>query len=148
MDSPYYTIINTVERAYKLFFEILNNELDKLSIPDLNGTQGLILYNIGDQVVSIGELTSRGMYQGSNISYNIKKLLKGGYLEQLPSQHDKRSFYVRLSPKGVETFHKIETSLKNQEDSVLKLVRAKRLNTLLKGLRDLESVLIQYAAQK
>ncbi len=45
-------------------------------------------------------MVERGYYQGSNVSYNIKKLTDYGYLDQERAQHDKRSVTVKLTDKG------------------------------------------------
>ena len=62
--------------------------------------QGLILYNIGDDSLTVGDLTHRGYYLGSNVSYNLKKLVENGYLDQERSRHDRRSSRVQLTEKG------------------------------------------------
>ena len=62
----------------------------------------MILYNIGDDDLTVGELTIRGYYLGSNVSYNVKKMVENDYLVQERSVHDKRSIRVRLSEKGRE----------------------------------------------
>jgi DNA-binding MarR family transcriptional regulator len=50
----------------------------------------------------VGELTARGYYLGSNVSYNLKKLVETGYIENERSTHDKRSVRVKLSDKGTK----------------------------------------------
>jgi DNA-binding MarR family transcriptional regulator len=45
-------------------------------------------------------LTLRGCYLGSNVSYNVKKMVENGYLVQERSVHDRRSIHVRLTDKG------------------------------------------------
>jgi DNA-binding MarR family transcriptional regulator len=62
----------------------------------------MILYNIGDDEMTVGELTIRGYYLGSNVSYNVKKMVENEYLIQERSLHDKRSIRVRLSDKGLK----------------------------------------------
>jgi DNA-binding MarR family transcriptional regulator len=97
----YLEVISFVERLHRHFLEVVKIELDSLQIHDINSVQALILFNIGDQEVSIGELTERGFYLGSNVSYNVRKLVETGYLEQERSVHDRRSHRVRLTtPKG------------------------------------------------
>jgi DNA-binding MarR family transcriptional regulator len=77
-------------------------ELDGLGIHDINNVQGLMLFNIGDAEMTVGELTLRGCYLGSNVSYNVKKLVENGYLAQERSVHDRRSIHVRLTEKGAK----------------------------------------------
>jgi DNA-binding MarR family transcriptional regulator len=50
--------------------------------------------------VTAGELKSRGYYQGSNVSYNLKKLVEMGYMHHQRCEIDRRSVRVRLTEKG------------------------------------------------
>src|SRR5579884_3322714 len=100
MNSAYLEVISLVERLHRHFLEVVKLELDGLGIHDINNVQGMMLFNIGDAEMSVGELTLRGCYLGSNVSYNVKKLVENGYLEQHRSVHDRRSIHVRLSEKG------------------------------------------------
>ncbi len=97
---PYYASILLIERLHRHFLELVKAELDRRRILDINNVQGLILYNIGDDEMTVGELTLRGYYLGSNVSYNVKKMVENGYLVQERSMHDRRSTRVRLSDKG------------------------------------------------
>lgn len=100
MRHPYYESLLLVERVHRHFLEVVKLELDRLGIQDINNVQALILHNIGDDEMSVGELTARGFYLGSNVSYNVKKMVENGYLIQEPSPHDRRSSRVSLSDKG------------------------------------------------
>jgi DNA-binding MarR family transcriptional regulator len=100
MKAEYLETIGLIERLHRHFLEIVKLELDGLGIHDINNVQGLILYNIGDAVMTVGELTLRGCYLGSNVSYNVKKMVENDYLVQERSEHDRRSIHVRLSDKG------------------------------------------------
>ena len=100
MSNAYLEVISLVERLHRHFLEVVKLELDGLRIHDINNVQGLMLFNIGDAEMSVGELTLRGCYLGSNVSYNVKKLVENGYLEQERSVHDRRSIHVRLTDKG------------------------------------------------
>ena len=93
-------MILLVERLHRHFLDVVKLELDSLGIRDSNNVQALMLFNIGDMEMTVGELTLRGCYLGSNVSYNLKKLVENGYVEQARSQHDRRSVHVRLTPKG------------------------------------------------
>src|SRR5258708_12808519 len=100
MKAEYLETIGLIERLHRHFLEIVKLELDGLGIHDINNVQGLILYNIGDAEMTVGELTLRGCYLGSNVSYNVKKMVENGYLIQERSEHDRRTIHVRLSDKG------------------------------------------------
>src|SRR5204862_7792961 len=85
---------------HRQFLEVVKLELDALGIHDVNNVQAMMLFNMGDTEISVGELTSRGYYLGSNVSYNVKKLSESGYLINERSVHDRRSIRVRLTQKG------------------------------------------------
>lgn len=102
MDHPYYHSILLIERLHRYFLEVVKTELERLGIRDINNVQSLILYNIGNDELTVGELTARGYYLGSNVSYNVKKMVENGYLDQARSPHDRRSVRVKLSAKGHE----------------------------------------------
>ncbi len=96
----YYETIHLIERLHRQFLDLLKIELDRSGVQDINNVQSLILFNIADDELTVGELTARGYYLGSNVSYNLKKLVENGYLHQERSVHDRRSIRVRLSDKG------------------------------------------------
>jgi DNA-binding MarR family transcriptional regulator len=112
--QPYYDSILLIERLHRHFLEVLKTELDRLGIQDINNVQSLILYNIGDDELTVGELTARGYYLGSNVSYNVKKMVENGYLGQERSPHDRRSVRVRLSDKGLDLRDKISSMFERQ----------------------------------
>jgi len=62
--------------------------------------QALLMFNIGENEVTAGELKSRGYYQGSNVSYNLKKLVELGYMHHQRCEIDRRAVRVRLTEKG------------------------------------------------
>ena len=100
--NAYFNIISLVERLHRQFLELVKLELEGLGIHDINNVQGMMLFSIGDAEMTVGELTLRGCYLGSNVSYNVKKMVENGYLVQERSLHDRRSIHVRLSEKGCE----------------------------------------------
>ena len=100
MNNGYLEVISLVERLHRHFLEVVKLELDGLQVHDINNVQGLMLFNIGDAEMTVGELTLRGCYLGSNVSYNVKKMVDNGYLVQERSVHDRRSIRVKLTDKG------------------------------------------------
>ena len=100
MTNSYLETISLVERLHRHFLEVVKLELDGLGIHDINNVQGMMLFNIGNAEMTVGELTLRGCYLGSNVSYNVKKMVENGYLVQERSVHDRRSIHVRLTDKG------------------------------------------------
>jgi len=102
MKNAYLELISLVERLHRHFLELVKLELDGLGLDDINNIQGMMLFNIGDSQMTVGELTLRGCYLGSNVSYNVKKMVENGYLVQRRSLHDRRSIHVRLTDKGIK----------------------------------------------
>src|SRR6201997_5854074 len=102
MKAAYLETIGLIERLHRHFLEIVKLELDGLGIHDINNVQGLILFNIGDAEMTVGELILRGCYLGSNVSHNVKKMVENEYLAHERSVHDRRSIHVRLTEKGVK----------------------------------------------
>jgi DNA-binding MarR family transcriptional regulator len=100
LKSIYLESILLIERLHRRFLDVVKSKLDRLKIDDINNVQTLILYNISDDKLTIGELTNRGYYLGTNVSYNVKNLVENGYLIQEKAPHDKRSTRVSLSEKG------------------------------------------------
>ena len=118
MTTPYYEAIQLTERLHRYFLDVLKAELDRNGTQDINNVQSMILYNIGEDELTVGELTLRGYYLGSNVSYNVKKMVENGYLVQERSVHDKRSIRVRLSDKGIALRQLIEAMLKRHEEKL------------------------------
>ena len=100
MSKEYIDLTLLIERLHRRFLDVLRTELKRIGIRDINGVQALILANIGDDEIVIRDLIERGYYQGSNVSYNIKKLTDYGYLDQERALHAKRSITVKLTDKG------------------------------------------------
>ena len=109
MKSSYLETISLIERLHRQCLEVVKAELDRLGIRDLNNVQALIIFNIGQEELTVGELTQRGYYLGSNVSYNVKKMVENGYLIQERSPHDRRSFHVRCSDRGLEIFRQLDS---------------------------------------
>ncbi|EEW25425.1 MarR family winged helix-turn-helix transcriptional regulator [Rhodobacter ferrooxidans] len=89
-----------VERLHRLLLDVVKDEFERLNLLEINPVQALLLFNIGENEVTAGELKSRGYYQGSNVSYNLKKLVELGYMHHQRSEIDRRSVRVKLTEKG------------------------------------------------
>jgi DNA-binding MarR family transcriptional regulator len=111
---PYYEAILLIERVHRHFLEVVKVDLDRQGIQDINNIQSLILYNIAQDEMTVGELTARGYYLGTNVSYNVKKMVEDGYLLQERSPHDRRSVRVKLSDKGLALHKKLSEFFEKQ----------------------------------
>lgn len=98
--TGYLDMLGLVERLHRLLLDVIKDEFERLGIVEVNPVQGLLLFNIGENEVSAGELKTRGFYQGSNVSYNLKKLVEAGYMHHQRSEVDRRSVRVKLTEKG------------------------------------------------
>ena len=106
----YLESLTLVERLHRRLLDVIKDEFDRRGRSDVNSVQALLLYNIGDRELTAGELRTRGYYLGSNVSYNVKKLVEMGYLHHARSRVDRRSVRISLAEKGREV-HKIVASL-------------------------------------
>lgn len=96
----YLDALSLVERLHRLLLDVIKDEFERVGVIEINAVQALLLFNIGDNEVTAGELKTRGYYQGSNVSYNLKKLVDMGYMHHQRCEIDRRSVRVRLTEKG------------------------------------------------
>ncbi|MGL5117004.1 MAG: transcriptional regulator LdtR [Beijerinckiaceae bacterium] len=106
----YLESLKLVERLHRRLLDVIKDEFDRRGRSDVNSVQALLLYNIGDKELTAGELRTRGYYLGSNVSYNVKKLVEMGYLHHARSRVDRRSVRISLTEKG-QAVHDIVASL-------------------------------------
>ena len=143
MKQAYLSTINSLERMHRQFLEVIKIELDNTDVRDINNVQALILYNIGGDELTVGELTLRGYYLGSNVSYNVKKMTENGYLHQERSSHDRRSVRVKLTEKGLALSRALETMFERHSDEVSNNLDTETLAQANETLRNIESFWLQ-----
>ncbi len=100
LQTEYLRALTLVERLHRQLLDVIKDELDRRGQSDINSVQALLIFNIGDQELTAGELRSRGHYLGSNVSYNLKKLVEAGYIHHERSDVDRRSVRVSLTQTG------------------------------------------------
>jgi DNA-binding MarR family transcriptional regulator len=98
----YLEALTLIERLHRRLLDVIKDEFDRRGRSDINAVQALLLYNIGDKELTAGELRTRGYYLGSNVSYNVKKLVEMGYLHHARSRVDRRSVRISLTEIGKE----------------------------------------------
>ncbi|ATX67898.1 MarR family winged helix-turn-helix transcriptional regulator [Roseinatronobacter bogoriensis] len=138
--SRYLDNLALLERLHRLMLDVIKDEFERLGVMTINPVQALLLFNIGDNEVTAGELKSRGYYQGSNVTYNLKKLVELGYMHHQRCAVDKRSVRVRLTPQGQEVRDKLadmfsQHARKMQQDEI---VDYSTLDTVARSLKKLE----------
>ena len=145
MKKEYLELTRLIERLHRRFLDVVRAELNRQGVRDINGVQALLLANIGDEEIIIRDLIERGYYQGSNVSYNIKKMVEMGYLDQERSAHDKRSVSIKLTEKArklVGFIHDLEE--RNAQAMSEKGVTVEDLEALSNGLRSVERTWTDY----
>ncbi len=105
VQSLYLEALTLVERLHRRLLDVIKDEFDRRGRADINSVQALLLYNIGDKELTAGELRTRGYYLGSNVSYNLKKLVELGFLDHQRSRVDRRSVRIRLTSQGQEILY-------------------------------------------
>ena len=104
----YLDALTLVERLHRRLLDVIKDEFDRMGRSDINSVQALLLFNIGDSELTAGELRTRGYYLGSNVSYNLKKLVEMGFLDHQRSRVDRRSVRIKLTDKGIEVRDAVE----------------------------------------
>ena len=101
--QPHYLeALTLIERLHRRLLDVIKDEFDRRGRADINAVQALLLFNIGDKELTAGELRTRGYYLGSNVSYNLKKLVEMGFLDHQRSRVDRRSVRIKLTEKGAD----------------------------------------------
>ena len=138
--GEYLQALRLVERLHRLLLDVIKDEFDRRGRSDINSVQALLLYNIGDKELTAGELRTRGYYLGSNVSYNLKKLVEMGFLDHQRSRVDRRSVRIRLTPKGQEVRHIVEALYDKHVKTVEQVggISSEEFATLNKSLHRLE----------
>ena len=108
--GSYLEALHLVERLHRRLLDVIKDEFERRGREDVNSVQALLLYNIGDKELTASELRTKGYYLGSNVSYNVKKLVEAGYLHHARSKTDRRSVRISLTDKGRQV-HDIIQSL-------------------------------------
>ena len=138
--SGYLEALALIERLHRLLLDVIKDEFERIGKFDVNPVQALLLFNIGSKVMTAGELKNRGYYQGSNVSYNLKKLVETGYIDHQRCDIDRRSVRVRLTEKGIEVHRMVaELFQRHAEDlGTSGRLRADGIEGMNRDLRSVE----------
>ncbi len=136
----YLEALTLVERLHRRLLDVIKDEFDRRGRSDINAVQALLLYNIGDKELTAGELRTRGYYLGSNVSYNLKKLVELGFLDHQRSRVDRRSVRIKLTDKGGEVREVVEQLYQKHVRTVEQVggINTDEFTTLNKSLHRLE----------
>jgi DNA-binding MarR family transcriptional regulator len=136
----YLDALTLVERLHRRLLDVIKDEFDRRGRSDINSVQALLLYNIGDKELTAGELRTRGYYLGSNVSYNLKKLVEMGFLDHQRSRVDRRSVRIKLTDKGADVRAIVDALYQKHVRTVEQVggISAEEFATLNKSLHRLE----------
>src|ERR1700746_589561 len=136
----YLDALTLVERLHRRLLDVIKDEFDRRGRADINSVQALLLYNIGDKELTAGELRTRGYYLGSNVSYNLKKLVEMGFLDHQRSPIDRPSVRIKLTEKGREVREIVDALYQKHVRTVEQVggINSDEFTTLNKSLHRLE----------
>ena len=95
------------ESISRLFLKQVSWQLKKHRVKDLNAVQAIVLLKMGNQEMSVGELESRGIYLGTNPSYNLHALIDNGYLDCFQELTDGRVRIIKATHKGLALYEQL-----------------------------------------
>ena len=147
--TGYLDTLSLVERLHRLLLDVIKDEFERVGLLEINAVQALLLFNVGEHEVTAGELKSRGYYQGSNVSYNLKKLVEMGYMHHQRCEIDRRSVRVRLTPQGRKVSDIVASLFDRHAEGleakmVLGIEAVEDINTALKRLERFWTDQIRY----
>ena len=136
----YLEALTLVERLHRRLLDVIKDEFDRQGCSDINAVQALLLYNLGDAELTAGELRTRGYYLGSNVSYNLKKLVDMGYIHHQRSRTDRRSVRVSLTDEGKDVARTVDELYERHTQSLEKIgeIDTTSFQQLNKSLQKLE----------
>src|SRR5919107_4497181 len=136
----YLDALTLVERLHRRLLDVIKDEFDRRGRSDINSVQALLLYNVGDKELTAGELRTRGYYLGSNVSYNLKKLVEMGFLDHQRSRVDRRSVRLQLTQKGQDVRDIVDALYQKHVRTIEQVggITADEFATLNKSLHRLE----------
>ena len=138
--SLFLDCLRLVERLHRRQLDVVRACLEKIGKSDINSVQALLIYNIGSSEMTAGELRTRGYYLGSNVSYNLKKLVEQGYLSHEKAEHDRRAVKIALTEKGVAVRDAVDALFTEHLSELLddELLKPDDLAALRRHLRNME----------
>lgn len=116
----YIEMLGYVERLHRLMLDLIKAELESKEILTVSSVQALLIYNIGSSELTAGELKTRGYYLGSNVSYNLKKLVEMNYVSYEKSHIDRRSVRIKLTEEGEKIAKMVEELYTRHTENIVR----------------------------
>ena len=99
----YNKTLSIISKIHSLSSIFLKKELEEKGLKELVSSHGNILFQLSvNEQLSMTEIASRIHRDKSTTTVLVKKLEKEGYVERIKNQDDNRSFYLKLTEKGLQ----------------------------------------------
>ncbi len=147
--ETYLQSLRLLERLHRQLLDVIKDDLERNGRNEINSVQALLMFNIGSSEVTAGELRTRGHYLGSNVSYNLKKLVEAGYIRHERCSVDRRAVRISLTDRGRKLCDELNALFDRQVGSLdpvanVKLDDLERMNVALARLERYWSDHIRY----
>lgn len=120
-ERGYLETLSLIERLHRLLLDVIKDDFERMGASDVNAVQALLLYNIGDSELTAGELRTKGYYQGSNVSYNLKKMVELGYIHHERCVMDRRAVRIKLTAEGQDIRDRVRNLFAKHTDDIAQL---------------------------
>lgn len=116
--EAYRNFLGVVENMHYRLLDVIKYEIDRQARTEMTAIQALLLYHIGNETVSATDLRRRGYYMGSNVSYNLKKLIDGGFIDHQRSKADRRAVQIKLTQAGLKIHDVVKKLFERQANAI------------------------------
>ncbi len=124
--ETYLQSLRLLERLHRQLLDVIKDDLERNGRNEINSVQALLMFNIGESEVTAGELRTRGHYLGSNVSYNLKKLVEAGYIRHERCNVDRRAVRISLTEKGKDLCDELNALWARQVGSLAPVANVQR----------------------
>jgi len=135
--DPFLKVLRPLVETYFAFLDTGSSHLRSLG---LTGSQFDVIVTLGDTTgMTCKELSEKTLVTKGTLTGVLDRLTKKGMIVRAPSREDRRSIFVRLTPKGDALFHKVFPAhvryMKPYFERALTAAEATTLRTLLLRLK-------------
>lgn len=146
-------LLQVIEKIDHLRHLLVQEALDRADLSGVTSVQGYIVARIEDSDrVPAGDFYRRGLYLGSNVSYNLNKLIEANLLTKFQDKDDKRVFRVSITSAGKEVRRVVRATERQLADRLAKVMgQPLDLPAFHRNLNELENFLsheLRYRVEK
>lgn len=143
-DVPTFTnVLQIIEKIDHLRHALVQEALDRAGHESITSVQAYLVSRLeDDDRIAAGDLRKRGLYLGSNPSYNLSKLIDWGYLKNNKDKDDKRVSRISITTAGKDIRRIVHSVERPLLDKMLKIAGdTPHIGNLYKDLRSIERFL-------